>query len=71
MPDSDDYDALRRLLENPSTWTNAEADLMRSSLRSQRAAVEGCHLKDAVRRQAMSKVAENMETALRLWEAST
>ena len=50
---------------------NAEAGLLRSLQGSQRAAIEGHHPKAAVRRPAMSMVAEHTEAVLRLWDAST
>ena len=69
MPDNQDYQDLARLLADPSAWTPDEAEFMRLALAYQRSSVEDCHPKDVRRRARLAAVADDMEAAVRAYDA--
>jgi hypothetical protein len=68
VPDDEDYADLARLLASPESWSEQDAVLVRSLLRSQVQAVESAHPKDVRRRADMQAVADDLRAAVVAYE---
>jgi hypothetical protein len=69
VPDTSDYEWLGWLVAHPEEWTKSDLAAARSLLADQRRAVEGAHPKDVKNRRSLQAVVDQLETALRTYEA--
>jgi hypothetical protein len=69
VPDTADYQWLGWLIAHPEKWTKSDLAAVRSMLADQKRAVEDMHPKDDKGRRSLQGVVDELEAAVRTYEA--